>query len=110
MILDCRYLFLLFHREPKCGEKIHTSIIPLEYSSLTFDESEALSFRVSKLEDTIKGMANKHDLKGMASKDEIQELKEMINHIFIYHSSTQEEDKDGKGDLFHSHIFEKIEK
>ena len=55
----------------------------LEDSSFTYDESEDISFRVSKLEDMIKGMASKDDLNGMASKEYIQELKEMIQHIFI---------------------------
>ena len=37
-----------------CG-KNHTQIKPPEDSSLTYDEMEDISFRVSKLEDMIKG-------------------------------------------------------
>ena len=86
---------------------------------------EDLYFRVSKLEDMIKGnekingfaklekkMATKEDLKGMASKADLQDLKEFMKHIkheFIPHLSTQEDDKEEKEDLFQS-CMEKIEK
>ena len=50
---------------------------------------------MSKLEDMIKGMGSKDDLrgtkediKGMSSKEYIQELKELVNISFIPHSST----------------------
>ena len=59
----------------------HTPLKPLKVSSPTYDEMEDISFRVSKLEDMIKGnvkrddlvklenkMASKEDLKGMARK------------------------------------------
>ena len=86
---------------------------------------EDTSFRVSKLEDMIKEnvkiddfaklekkMATKQDLKGIASKEDIQYLKEIIKdikHNFIPQLSTQEEDKEEKDDLFQS-CMEKIEK
>ena len=86
---------------------------------------EDISFRVSKLEDMIKGnvkiddlvkleknMASKEDFKGMSRKEDLQDLKELmkdIKHSFISHVSTQEEDKDENEDLFQSRL-EKIEK
>ena len=57
-------------------------------------------------------MASKYDLKGMASKQDLQDLKEMmkdIKHSFIPHVFTQYYDKGGKDDLFQSRL-EKIEK
>ena len=55
---------------------------------------EDISFRVSKLEDAIKGnvkiddlvklekkMASKEDLKGMAREEVLQDLKELIKNI-----------------------------
>ena len=93
---------------------------------------EDISFRVSKLEDTIKGnvkiddfakleknmatkegfkrMTSKEYLKGMASKEDLQDLKEFIKdikHNFIPQFSTLEEDKDEQDDLFQSSM-EKI--
>ena len=84
-----------------------------------------ISFRLSKLEDMIKGnvkinefaklekkMATKEDLKGMASKEDLQNLKDFIKdikHKFIPQLFTQEEDKEEKYDLFQSRL-EKIEK
>ena len=41
--------------EPKCCGIFHTPIKPRKDSSLSYDESEDLSFQVSKLEDLIKG-------------------------------------------------------
>ena len=80
---------------------------------------EDISFRVSKLEDMIKGnvkiddftklekkMSYKEDLKGMASKEDFQDLKEFmkdIKHNFIPHLSTQEEDKEEKM-TYSSHV------
>ena len=77
---------------------------------------EDISFRVSKLEDMIKGnvkiddfdklekkIDTKEDLKGMASKEDLQDLKEFIKdikHKFIPQLSTQEEDKEEQDDLF----------
>ena len=73
-------------------------------------------FRVSKLENMIKGNVKMGDLlkleNKMASKEDIQELKEIMNdikHIFNIHSTTQEKDKEEKGDLLQSCIT-KIEK
>ena len=57
-------------------------------------------------------MDSKKDIKGMASKEDLQDLKEFIKdikHNFIPQLSTQEDDKEGKGDLFQS-CMEKIEK
>ena len=86
---------------------------------------EDISFRVSKLEDMIKGnvknddfakfekkIATKEDSKGMASKEDLQDLKEFIKYIkhnFIPQLSTQEEDKGRQDDLFQLRL-EKIEK
>ena len=50
---------------PKGSGKNHTPLKPLEDLSLTYNESEDISFRVSKLEDMIKGMDSKDDLKGI---------------------------------------------
>ena len=90
---------------------------------------EDISFRVSKLEDMIKGnvkiddlvklenkmaskdnierMDSKQDLKGMVRKDYLQDLRELtkdIKHRFIPHV----EDKEEKEDLFQSRL-DKIE-
>ena len=66
---------------PKGSGKYHTPLKPLEDPSPTDDEMEDISFRVSKLEDMIKGnvkigdlvkfenkMASKEDIKRMTSK------------------------------------------
>ena len=66
---------------PKGTGKNHTPLKPPEDSSLAYDETEDISFRLSKLEDMIKGnvemddlvklenkMASKEDLKGMEIK------------------------------------------
>ena len=82
-------------------------------------------FRVSKLEDMVKWnvkiyglvklekkISSKEDLKGMAWKEDLQDLKELMKDIknsFIPHVSTQEEDKEEKEDVFQSRL-EKIEK
>ena len=114
---------------PKGSGKNHTPLKPPEDSSPTYEEKEDISFRVSKLEDMIKGsvkiddfvkleekmatkedlkeMASKEDLKGMASKEDLQDLKEFmkdIKHNFIPHLFTQEEDKEEKNDLFQSRL------
>ena len=57
-------------------------------------------------------MTIKEDLKGMASKEYLQDLKDFIKdikHYFDPQLSTQEEDKEEKDDLFQS-CLEKIEK
>ena len=72
---------ILLKIPPKWSGKNHTPLKPPGDSSLTYEEMEDISFRVSKLEDMIKGnvkiddfaklekkMASKEDLKGMASK------------------------------------------
>ena len=51
-------------------EENHTPIKPLEDSSLTFDESEDLSFWLSKLEDMVKGTGSKVDLVNLETKME----------------------------------------
>ena len=56
-------------------------------------------------------MASKEDLKGMARKEDFQDMKELmkdIKHRFIPHVSTQEEDKEENENLFQSRL-EKIE-
>ena len=68
-----------------------------------------------KIDDLVKlekKMDTKEHLKGMVSKEDIQDLKEFINdikHNFIPQLSTQEEDKEEKDDFFQS-CLEKIEK
>ena len=110
---------------PKGSGKNNTPLKPPGGSSPTYKEMEDISFRVSKLEDMIKEivkiddfaklekkMATKEDLKGMASKEDLQDLKEFIKdikHNFVPQLSTQEEDKEGQYDLFQSRL-EKIEK
>ena len=50
-----------------------------------------------------KNMATKYDLKWMTSKEDLQDLEELMKDIkndFIPHLSTQEEDKEEKYDLF----------
>ena len=69
------YLFILLKIPPKGSGKNHTPIKPLEDSSLTYNKSEDISFRVSKLEDMIKGMVSKDDLKVMTNREDLQELK-----------------------------------
>ena len=70
-----------------------------------YEEMENISFRVSKLEDMIKGnvkiddfaklekkIATREDLRGTDSKEDIQYFKEFINdikHKFIPQLSTQ---------------------
>ena len=109
---------------PKGSGRNHTPLKPPEDSSSTYDQMEDISFRVSKLEDMIKAnvkiddfskleknMATKEDIKGMASKEYLQDLKDFIKdikHNFIPQLSTQEEDKEEKYD-FRS-CREKIEK
>ena len=59
-----------------------------------------------------KKMATKEDLKGMASKEDLQYLKEFIKdikHNFIPQLYTLEEDKEEQDNLFQSSM-EKIEK
>ena len=91
---------------PKGSGNNHTPLKPPKDSSPTYDEMEDIYFRVSKLEDMIKGnvkkddlvkleikMASKEDLKGMSRKEYLQDLKELIKDIknsFISHVSTQE--------------------
>ena len=45
----------MFKIPPKVSVNNHTPLKPPEDSSLTYDEMEDISFRVSKLEDMIKG-------------------------------------------------------
>ena len=72
---------ILLKITPKWSGKNHTLLKPPEVSSPAYEEMEDLSFRVSKLEDMIKGnvkiddfaklekkMATKEDLKGLDSK------------------------------------------
>ena len=82
-----------------------------------------LNIWVSKLEDMIKGnvkidhfsklekkMTSKEDLKGMARKEDLQDLKELIKDIknsFIPHVSTQERDKEEKM-TYSSHAWRKL--
>ena len=94
---------------PNGSEENHTPLKQPQDSSLTCNESENIYFKVSKLEDMIKGMDTKKDLKRMTGKEYVQGLKELVNISFIPKSSTQEEDKEEKGNLFQSHIAE-IEK
>ena len=76
---------ILLKIPPKGSGNNHTPLKPTEDSSMTYDEMEDISFRVSKLEDMIKGnvkiddfsklekkMASKEDLKGIASKEDIK--------------------------------------
>ena len=94
---------------PNGSEENHTPLKQRQDSSLTCNESENIYFKVSKLEDMIKGMDTKKDLKRMTGKEYVQGLKELVNISFILESSTQEEDKEEKGNLFQSRIAE-IEK
>ena len=56
------YIFFVSKIEPKGGRRSHTPIKPLEDSSMTYDESENLTFHVSKLENLIKGSMRMIDL------------------------------------------------
>ena len=105
-----------------------TPLKTLEDSSPTYDEMEDISFRVSKLEDMIKGnvkigdlvklenkmaskeglkrMAGKEDLKGMDRKEYLQYLKELlkdIKHRFIPHVEDKEENR-----TYSSHVWRKL--
>jgi hypothetical protein len=59
---------------PKCGGRIHTLIKSPEYSSLTYEESDDLSFRMSKLEELVKGFDGKVDLDDL--KGELEKMME----------------------------------
>ena len=48
-------VYFVLQMAPKGGGRSHTLIKPLEDSSMAYDESEDLSFWVSKLEELIKG-------------------------------------------------------
>ena len=55
-------------------------------------------------------MASKEELKGMASKEDLQDLKDFIKdikHNFIPQLSTQEEDKEKKM-TYSSHVLRKL--
>ena len=106
---------ILLKIPPKWSGKNHTPLKPPEGSSSTYEEIEDISFRVSKLEDIIKGNVKidefaklekktptKEDIKRMDSKEDIQDLKDFIKdikHHFIPQLSTQEEDKEEQHDL-----------
>ena len=77
---------------PKGSGKNHTPLKHPENSSPPYDGVEDITFRVSKLEDMIKGnvkiydfpklekkMATKDDLKGMAGKEDIKEMASKEN-------------------------------
>ena len=72
---------ILFKIPQKGSGNKHTPLKPTKDSSSTYEEMEDIFFKVSKLEDMIKGnvknydfaklekkMATKEDIKGMASK------------------------------------------
>ena len=72
----------------------HTPLKPPKDSSPTYDEMEDISFRVSKLEDMIKGnvkidnfvklennMDTKEDLKGMASKKYLKRMEKIEKQL-----------------------------
>ena len=63
---------------PKGSGKNHTPLKPQEESSLTYNEMEDIYFKVSKLEDMIKGNVKIDDLvkleNKMASKDDIKRM------------------------------------
>ena len=115
---------ILLKIPPKGSVKNNTPLKFSEDSSLTYEEMEDICFRVSKLEDMIKGnaqiddfvnlekeMVSKEDIKGMAIKEDLLDLKDFIEdikHNFIPQFSTTEEDKEEQDDLFQS-CLEKIE-
>ena len=70
------FIFLLFKIIPKWTGKNHAPLKPPEDSSLAYDESEDMSFRVSKLENMIKANVKMDDLvkleNNMASKKDNQ--------------------------------------
>ena len=70
---------------PKGSGKDHTPLKPPQDSYLTYDEMEYICFKVSKMEDMIKGnvkmddlnklenkMTSEEDLKRMASKEDLK--------------------------------------
>ena len=63
---------------PKGSGKNPTPLKPPEDSSVTYDEMEEIYFRVSKLEDMIKGNVKMDDLvkleKKMASKEDLKRM------------------------------------
>ena len=78
---------ILLKITPKGSGKNHTPLKIPDDSSSTYEEMEDISFRVSKLEDMIKGnvkiedfaileknMATKEDLKGMDSKEYLKAM------------------------------------
>ena len=62
--------------DPKCGGNIHTPIKSPKDSSLTNNESEYLSFRVSKLEYLIKGSMRMIDLVNVENN-----MEERMGHM-----------------------------
>ena len=81
-------LFVLFIIPPKGSGKIQTPLKPPNDSSPTYNEMEDISFRVSKLEDIIKGnvkrddlvkmennISSKDDLKGMDNKEDLKGME-----------------------------------
>ena len=58
----CDIYLILFKFPPKGGGTNHTPLKSPEDSPLTYDESEDLSFLISKLEDMIKGCLKTIDL------------------------------------------------
>ena len=72
------YIYLLLKIPPKGSGNNHTPLRPLEYSSPIYDEKEDMSFRVSKLEDMIKGNVKIDDLVNLENNMSIKEdLKRM---------------------------------
>ena len=58
---------------PKGSGKYHTPLKPLEDPSPTYDEMEDISFRVSKLEDMIKGNVKIEDFAKLEKKMDTKE-------------------------------------
>ena len=78
---------------PKGSGNNHTPLKPLHDSSQIYDEMEYISFRVSKLEDMIKGnvkmdglvklennMATKEGIKGISSKEDLKRMASKDDH------------------------------
>ena len=96
--------------DPKGGGIIHNPAKPLEYSSITHEESEHLSFQVSQLEDLIKGFVRTIDLFNLEER-----MEKRMGHVYnkMEHMDTKMDERmehmDAKIDERMRHMDTKVE-
>ena len=67
----------------KSGGIIHTPIKPPKDSSMTYEESDELSFQTCKLEELVKGFARKADLDDL--KEELEKnMEEYMRMVDLF--------------------------